>query len=95
MKSKLKIGLIGLALVFCMTVFSGCESWDRFIKSIGSDVSGGMDRHITVYSQTGEVLAEYDGMIDIQDTEYGNKVLFDLDGKRTVIYNATVIAQEK
>ncbi len=41
------------------------------------------------------MIQTYEGKIDVQDTEYGNKVLFDLNGKRVVIYNATVITEEK
>ena len=47
------------------------------------------------YDNNGNLLKTYEGKIDVQDTEYGNKVLFDLTGERVVIYNATVIVEEQ
>ncbi|WKY46681.1 hypothetical protein Q5O24_09855 [Eubacteriaceae bacterium ES3] len=86
-----------LAIFFTVSLFfsTGCESLGRDIKTTQSEWTGGLDRHISVYSQSGTLLAEYDGKVDIEDTEYGNKVLFDLEGKRTIVYNAVVIIQEK
>ena len=52
-------------------------------------------RRNEVYSATGEFLKTYEGKLDIETNEYGNKVLFDMDGKRTIIHNATVIVKEK
>lgn len=48
-----------------------------------------------VYSHEGELLAEYEGKFDISENESGTKVKFDLNGKRTIIYNAIVIVDEK
>lgn len=90
MKRKLII-VITLALV--LGALTSCASWDRFIKSTNSDFSGGLDRTVNVYDN-GEVIKTYSGKIDIQDTEYGNKVLFDMNGKRVAIYNAIVIVEE-
>lgn len=84
--------IIGIA--GCNIWYWNTESGQRQIKSIKSS-NVGLDRHIKVYSQSGELIAEYEGKIDIEDTEYGNKVLFDLNGKRIVLYNATVIVEEK
>jgi hypothetical protein len=93
--NKSKNIIIGAALGICLLTFTGCQSLGRDIKSTQSEWTGGLDRHISVYSQNGTLLAEYDGKVDIEDTEYGNKVLFDLNGKRTIVYNAIVISQEK
>jgi hypothetical protein len=74
---------------------TGCgESWERTVKDLDSEYAGGLNRTITVYDQNGQAIKQYKGKVDIRDSEYGNKVLFDLDGKRVVIYNAVVVAEE-
>lgn len=84
-----------LVLGVIMTSLVGCgQSWERTKKNIASEYGGGLSRTVTVYDQQGNSIKTYEGNIDIRDTEYGNKVLFDLNGKRIVIYNATVIAEE-
>ena len=96
MKSKtLKGILLSTVVLGTILVSSGCESMERDLKSTQSNYGGGLDRHISVYSDNGTLLSEYDGKVDVEDTEYGNKILFDLNGKRTIIYNGTVIIQEK
>lgn len=87
--------IFGVMVAVSLLIFAGCESMGRDIKTTQSEWVGGLDRHISVYSQSGILLAEYDGRVDIEDSEYGNKVLFDLNGKRTIVYNAVVIIQEK
>lgn len=41
----------------------------------------------------GNLLKTYEGKCDIEEND-SNKVLFDIDGKRVIIYNAVVIAEE-
>ena len=91
MKFKKTIAMI-LAVAVIMGC-SGCASWDRFKKSMKSDFGGGLYREVTVYSMTGEVIAKYEGQIDVEENE--NKVLFDLNGKRYVYYNCMVEVIEK
>lgn len=91
-----KKALVVLTAALVATSLVGCgQSWERTKKNISSEYGGGLNRVITVYDQQGNAIKTYEGNIDIRDTEYGNKVLFDLNGKRIVIYNATVIAEEK
>lgn len=95
MKKGIKI-LMGVMLTIVLTLnMTGCAGLTRMGKSIGSDLTGGLNRVVTVYDQNGNVLQTYEGKIDIEDTDYGNKILFDLNGKRIVIYNSTVIVEEK
>lgn len=94
-KKKKRAALIaGLFLVLTFSA-TGCftESCSRDFKSCSSDLNGGLDRTVKVYSQTGELIAEYEGKFDIEESE--GKVLFDIDGKRVIIYNALVITEEK
>lgn len=86
---KLKyIVMITLLIVIC----TGCESWERTKKSWSSEMNG-LNRVVNVYSYNGELIATYEGKIDLEENE--NKVLFDLDGKRYVYYNAFVEVIEK
>ena len=68
---------------------TGCTSLDRFVTDIKSDVGDGLNRTITVYTANGDIIAEYEGKIDIEESE-GGYVKFDLNGKRYIYYNCFV-----
>lgn len=93
-KKKRSVIIATFMLIFAFTS-TGCftESCARSCKSCSSDLNGGLERTVKVYSQTGELIAEYEGKFDIEENE--GKVLFDIDGKRVIIYNALVITEEK
>ncbi|MBR4260669.1 MAG: DUF5052 domain-containing protein [Clostridia bacterium] len=80
--------MIALLIVMC----TGCESWKRAKKSWSSEMNG-LNRVVNVYSYNGKLIATYEGKIDLEENE--NKVLFDLNGKRYVYYNAFVEVIEK
>ncbi len=86
MKKKILAVVLVLTLCFGMT---GCASLDRAVTDIKSDVNGGMQRTITVYTADGKELATYKGKIDI-DTNEGGYVKFDFNGKRYMYYNCFV-----
>jgi hypothetical protein len=90
------LGILGVivGIIFIGAYFFTAEG-ARTVKSWTSNTGGGLERTVDVYDKDGKLIEEYQGKIDVQDTQYGNKVLFDLNGKRTIIYNATVIVQEK
>lgn len=92
-KMNKKIIIIALVCILLLTIV-GCQSWQRSIKDFGSSVTG-LNRVVQVYSHDGNLIKEYEGRIDIEVNEYGNKVKFDLDGKRVIINNAIVITEEK
>lgn len=83
--------ILTILLIFGL---SGCATINRVAKDISSDASGGLNRTVTVYSGDGQVLETYSGKIDVRQSEYGNEVKFDLDGKRIIIYNCPVIVEE-
>lgn len=94
MKLGLKNTLIGMA-VLSLFFLQGCgESFDRGVKDIQSDLGGGLDRICYVYSYDGQLLTQYEGKFDIKNNDSGTQVKFDLNGKRTIIYNAIVIVEE-
>ena len=85
---------IVLMMFAIVLMFSSCKVAERSIRNVTSSVVG-LDRIVSVYDGNGDKLAEYTGKIDIETNDYGNKVKFDVDGKRIMIYNAIVIVEEK
>jgi hypothetical protein len=75
-------------LLMCLCL-SGCSSCDRLKTDMKSDMNGGLQRQITVYTANGDVIATYEGKIDIEPND-GGYVKFDLDGKRYIYYNCFV-----
>lgn len=88
-----KIVLI-VCLISCLLFVGGCASCSRDLKSCSSDINGGLYRTINVYSLDGELIATYEGKIDIDNNANGS-IMFDLDGKRYVYYNAIIEVIEK
>lgn len=85
-----------IAIICILICLTGCSSWDSTLKDFESETKGGLDRTVKVYSQTGELLAEYEGKINIEYDE--SRVIFQIDrDKRIAIYSdkATVIVEEK
>lgn len=78
----LMVGMIGVSLF-------GCASVDRWGTDVKSDLNGGLNRIINVYTADGKILASYKGRIDIEIND-GGYVKFDYDGKRYVYYNCFV-----
>jgi hypothetical protein len=68
---------------------TGCASASRAVTDFKSDVSGGLNRTINVYTANGDLIASYSGKIDIDQND-GGYVKFDYDGKRYVYYNCFV-----
>ena len=68
---------------------SSTASGQRALTDQKSELSGGLNRRITVYTADGNILAEYEGKIDIEGND-GGYVLFDYEGKRYMYYNCFV-----
>ncbi len=85
---KKKIVALGMAIMLALNM-TGCAWWDRMVVDIKSDAAGGMQRTIKVYTANGDLLAEYEGKIDIE-TNDGGYIKFDYDGKRYIYYNCFV-----
>lgn len=86
MRKKALAILMSAAMTVSVT---GCASWSRAVTDIRSDIGGGLNRTITVYTANGDVLATYEGKIDIE-TNDGGYVKFDFNGKRYIYYNCFV-----
>lgn len=98
MKKKLAVIAVGIALIASL---AGCSSMERAMKDAQSEYSGGLNRVLTVYDQNGKPIKTYEGKFDIASNTdanggtTGTKIKFDINGKRVIIYNATVIVEEK
>lgn len=90
-KAKAILLAVLCAVMLCVTLLggcTGCATWQRSCKSCQSEFSGGLNRTVNVYAYNGELIATYTGRIDVEQNE--TKVLFDMDGKRYIYYNAIV-----
>jgi hypothetical protein len=92
MKKKL---IILIMIVATMLTLTSCASVERGMKDMKSELSGGLKRTVNVYSRNGDLIASYEGKIDIEDTDDAGKVKFELDGKRYIYYNCQVEVIEK
>lgn len=90
--TRMKKTILTLLVAMMALMFSGCAGCDRVAKSIGSDVSGGLHRTVTVYSNTGEKIKEWNGKFDVSEND--NEVYFDLNDKRVIIHGGIVIDEE-
>ena len=90
---KKKLLVFSAIAVIAMLSITGCASFERGVKDTVSDVTGGLNRIVTVYDYDGNVIKTYEGKIDISESD-GGKVKFDLNGKRTIIYGGIVIVDE-
>lgn len=86
--------IIAGTLTFVLLVGSlcGCAGLQRSMKTIGSDITGGLDRTVTVYSYDGEKLGEWSGKFDVSSSE--QETFFDIDGKRVILQGGIIINEE-
>lgn len=82
-----KLLAILLAAIFIL-LLTGCASLNRMGTDIKSEFGNGLDRVINVYTANGDLIASYEGKIDIESQN--SYVKFDFDGKRYIYYNCFV-----
>ena len=86
------IAVISLVLILAISL-TGCASCRRDIKSLSSDIKGGLNRTVTVYDYNGKKIKSWTGKFDISESE--NEIFFDdANGKRVVIHGGIVICEE-
>lgn len=96
MKKNTAMKASALAVAGVLAVgLSGCASCDRMAKSWDSEISNGMNRTVVLYDYEGDELARWEGRIDLQVSEEGGHIVFDQDGKRTVITGGIVVSEER
>ena len=89
---KKRVVAIILTGLLMATALCGCESMQRSMKSIRSDMGGGLNRTVTVYDYNGGEIKSWTGKFDVSESE--NEVYFDLDGKRVIINGGIIINEE-
>lgn len=88
---KKRVLITGIVIV-SMISLSGCASTKRNLKSLESNISGGLDRTVTVYDYNGQEIKSWSGKFGVSGSE--NEVYFDKDGKRVIIHGGIVINEE-
>ena len=69
--------------------FGNTASGQRAMVDQQSDLGNGLNRIVRVYTANGDIIAEFEGKIDIEGND-GGYVLFDYEGKRYTYYNCFV-----
>ncbi len=87
--------LIVIVCAISLCMFSSCESCSRQMKSIGSDIGGGLNRTTVLLDYNGDTIKMWEGKFDIRDTGSDNQIFFDLDGKRVWIQGGIFLSEEK
>ena len=82
------LATIGL-LIGMLWYYGNTASGQRALTDQKSELANGLERVIRVYTADGNVIAEYEGVIDIEGND-GGYVLFDYQGKRYTYYNCFV-----
>lgn len=90
MRKKI-IAIMSICAVIFMCLFlTGCtESCNRSCVDIKSNWTGGLNRIVNVYTANGDLIAKYEGKIDL-DSNDGCYVKFDFNGKRYIYFNCFV-----
>lgn len=84
----------GAVVLLMIILLGGCsQEFKRGVKDFQSKWVG-LKRKVTVYSASGEPVRTYEGKIDIEPTEYGNKIKFAHDGNMVLIFNMGVVVEE-
>lgn len=87
---------VGIAALLIAALYGGMRfyfqktaSGQRALVDEMSELGNGLNREINVYTAEGELIAHYDGKIDLEDND-GGYVIFDYEGKRYTYYNCFV-----
>ena len=83
------IGIVIAMVMGTFLYFNYTESGKRALVDRHSEFSNGIERTINVYTADGDLIATYEGKIDLEDNA-GGYVLFDYQGKRYTYYNCFV-----
>ncbi len=82
------------AFAAVITIVGCTASQKREFKTTMSEYTGGLKRRATLYSSTGEIIATYEGKIDITSNSENGAVFFDLNGKRVWIKGGILVVEE-
>lgn len=94
MKRWVKYLIVSLICVLIVCL-AGCASTKASCKSYAIDRAGGTDRIIRIYDYQGDIIAEYEGFIWVEEQESGTNIMFEINNKRYIYYNAIFEIIEK
>lgn len=89
LSAVLTIGIIAGMFFGFRWYYTSTASGQRAVVDQRADLTGGLERTITIYTADGNQIAQYTGRIDIEGND-GGYVLFDFEGKRYTYYNCFV-----
>ena len=78
-----------VVLIGMLWYYGSTASGQRAMVDQQSDLGNGLDRIVRVYTANGDIIAKFEGTIDIEGND-GGYVLFDYQGKRYTYYNCFV-----
>ena len=85
--------VVAAMLVVVVGGLSGCSSCSRKVKSISSDMSGGLNRTVTLYDNQGKKIKSWSGKFDIESND--QEIYFDdAQGKRVIVQGGIVLCEE-
>lgn len=84
--------IVSILAIVIVCGLAGCSSFSRNVKSAVSDYSGGLNRTVTLYDNTGNEIKSWHGKIDLESND--QEVFFDLNGKRVIIQGGIVVSEE-
>lgn len=84
--------IVSVLAIVIICGLAGCSSCSRSVKSMSSDFSGGINRTVTLYDNTGNEIKSWHGKIDLESND--QEVFFDLNGKRVIIQGGVVVSEE-
>lgn len=87
--ATLVASVLAIVIVFGLAGRSSCS---RSVKSMSSDIGGGLNRTVTLYDNTGKEIKSWHGKIDLESND--QEVFFDLNGKRVIIQGGIVVSEE-
>ena len=97
MKLKAKAAIATALLCATLAPMAGCASAERFGTTVESELNGGLNRVAILYDYNGDEIRRWEGVIDVRPTSEANqagRVLFDIDGQRTIIEGGILVVQE-
>ena len=83
---------LAVIAVGCIYALVNSSAFHRAFKSLRSDLGGGLNRTVTVYSYNGEKIASWSGKFDVSEND--RETWFDIGNKRVIIQNGIIINEE-
>ena len=84
--------IVSVLAIVIVCGLAGCSSYSRSVKSMSSDIIGGLNRTVTLYDNTGKEIKSWHGKIDLESND--QEVFFDLNYNRVIIQGGIVVCEE-